>query len=83
MKKRAGRAEAALKAKRAAAEQDAERYRWLRSKGGEQYSETASMPSGTKPCIYMRLPSLNESGSCILREEHADAAIDAARKGKP
>ncbi len=68
------------RAEAAALRVDAERYRWLREHGGKSYQETASQPAGMLPCIFMRVPSMNESGSYVLHGEYADAAIDQARK---
>jgi len=65
------------------ARMDAARYRWLRDHGGKSYQETASQPAGILPCIFMRFPSLNESGSYVLRSESADAAIDLAMASDP
>lgn len=62
--------------------QDAKRYQWLRDKGGARYQVTASQPEGYKPCITMRVPSLNESGTYQLMGNAADSAIDAAMEGK-
>ncbi len=59
-------------------ERNDRRYRWLRENGGETYAESASTPTGMKPAIYMRLPSMNESGQFILHGAAADVNIDAA-----
>lgn len=67
----------------AEARKDAARYRWLRENGGQTWQETASQPAGIRPCIFMRVPALNDSGSFILRGEQADAAIDAAMASDP
>jgi len=61
-----------------AATEDADRYRWLRDHGGEDYIDSPSKPQGTRPCIYMRLPSFNASGSYVLRGILANQVVDDA-----
>lgn len=65
----------AAEAERDALKVDAERYRWLRDKGGVHY-----YPGGIEPGVMLKRPSLHgDEQFVLLRGTKADAAIDAAR----
>lgn len=55
---------------------DAARYRWLRDHGGATYQTTATQPTGMKAAIFMRLPSMNASGTFMLKGDYADSIVD-------